>query len=158
MAQRTPFWPAAPYPQRPPLFPQALNAYLDELSRGAQPTPSSLDFYVRLPDGGELQRVSTHLPETGSLLPLFFAFGFITAEELRAGEEASRRGGDHTDTNFLAWLCQTVAEAVNTSEQHDALKWAIRKYRTDIEERFGLINVTVRSALPAASLGGMTGN
>lgn len=122
---------------------QVLNGYIDELSRGNAPPPANLLFYVKNEQTDQLAQVAANLSTSGSLAPLFFAFGFINADELR---DAMANGPSVEDTNFLQWLRETVAEAVRTAELHDALKWQIRKYRSALEERFGLASVTVRGS------------
>ena len=70
---------------------QALNAYADLLAAGQRPEPVRLDFFARA-DGGALEPVAAELPGHGSLAPLFFAFGLISAEELAAAAGAESGG------------------------------------------------------------------
>ncbi|GLI69251.1 hypothetical protein VaNZ11_013828, partial [Volvox africanus] len=116
---------------------QVLNAYVDDLAKGLSPPPARLEFYVR--EAGALMKREAELPDTGSLAPLFFAFGLITAEELQAADPYATV----QDTNFLSWLQETVHEAVRTAEQHELLKWRIRKYRDTLQEKFSLTAVQV---------------
>lgn len=129
---------------------QVLNAYVDDLAKGLSPPPAHLEFYVR--EAGALMKREAELPATGSLAPLFYAFGLITAEELQAADPYATV----QDTNFLSWLQETVHEAVRTAEQHELLKWRIRKYRDTLQEKFSLAAVQVttcrwsrRNARPA---------
>lgn len=62
---------------------QLLNAYADELRNIGKCKTVSLEFLVRRGDG--LQKVHAELPSTGSLGPLFLAFGLITMQEYKAG-------------------------------------------------------------------------
>ncbi|KAG2489643.1 hypothetical protein HYH03_011922 [Edaphochlamys debaryana] len=116
---------------------QVLNAYVDDLAKGLSPSPARLEFYVR--EAGALMKREAELPATGSLAPLFYAFGLITAEELQASDPYAAV----QDTNFLSWLQETVHEAVRTAEQHELLKWRIRKYRDTLQEKFSLAAVQV---------------
>lgn len=124
---------------------QNLNSYVDELSKGRLPRPTKLEFFVR--ENSLLRKVEAQLTSSGSLGPLFFAFGLISADELRESSAASPAN----DTNFLGWLREQVQEAVRTAEQHDVLKWHIRRLRNTMEEKFQLAAVQVRlrgGALP----------
>ena len=53
---------------------------------------------------------------------------------------ATQRAGQG-DTNFLAWLSETVASAVQTAEAHEVLKQAIRAELAAVESRFDLAAV-----------------
>lgn len=64
--------------------PQALNSYVEQVARGITPRSTSVEFWVK--DGEHLTRIDAQLPSTGSLGPLFFAFGLISQEELQAGK------------------------------------------------------------------------
>ena len=52
------------------------------------------------------------------------------------------------DTNFLAWLSETVASAVRTAEAHEVLKQAIRAELAAVESRFDLAAVQARRRRP----------
>ena len=106
--------PAPPTPPARPM-PQALNVYVDQLAKGGHPRSCTVEFWVK--DGDQLNRIQALLPASGTLGPLFLAFGLITEEELRAG--AGRE--EITDVNFLQWLRQTVSEAI--SMQVGASNW-----------------------------------
>ncbi len=121
---------------------QNLNAYVDELSTGRVPRPTKLAFFVR--EASSLRQVDAQLSASGSLAPLFYAFGLITSEELRQNDTVSSA----VDTNFLGWLRDTVQDAVRTAEKHDVLKWHIRRLKSGLEERFQLAAVQA-SALTA---------
>jgi len=56
---------------------------VDELGRGAAPSGARVEFWVT--EAGALARLEADLPPHGSLGPLFFAFGLISAEDLRSG-------------------------------------------------------------------------
>jgi hypothetical protein len=118
---------------------------VDDLAKGLSPPPARLEFYVR--EAGALMKREAELPATGSLAPLFYAFGLITAEELQAADPYA----NVLDTNFLSWLQETVHEAVRTAEQHELLKWRIRKYRDTLQEKFSLAAVQA-SALAGSQL------
>lgn len=62
---------------------QALNSYVEQVARGITPRSTSVEFWVK--DGEHLTRIDAQLPSTGSLGPIFFAFGLISEEELQAG-------------------------------------------------------------------------
>lgn len=115
-----------------------LNAYVDDIAKGTSPNPAKLEFYVR--DAGALVKREAELPGHGSLGPLFYAFGLISVEALNASDPYA----NVMDTNFLGWLQETVQEAVRTAEQHEVLKWRIRKYRDVLQEKFALQSVQVR--------------
>ena len=70
---------------------QVLNGYVDELGRGAAPGGVRVEFWVL--EAGALSRVEAHLPPHGTLGPLFFAFGLISAEDLRSGAGTYATGG-----------------------------------------------------------------
>lgn len=116
---------------------QLLNAFVDDLAKGLSPSPAKLEFFVR--DSGALVKREAELQASGSLAPLFYAFGLITVEELHAADPASTV----LDTNFVSWLQETVQEAVRTAEQHELLKGRIRKYRDTLQDRFQLSAVQV---------------
>ena len=63
--------------------PQVLNAYVDALGRGGAPAGARVEFWV--PEAGALARLEADLPPHGSLGPLFYAFGLISAADLRSG-------------------------------------------------------------------------
>jgi hypothetical protein len=67
---------------------QALNSYVEQVARGITPRSTSVEFWVK--DGEHLTRIDAQLPSTGSLGPLFFAFGLISQEELQAGTGVCR--------------------------------------------------------------------
>ena len=73
---------------------------------------------------------------SGSLAPLFYAFGLISEQQLQ--EDQAINGGGAIDVNFLVFLREQVNEAVKTAERHDALKISIRKLRAGLEERYSL--------------------
>lgn len=128
-----------------PLPPQRLNNYVDEMSHGRVPKSTTLEFFVR--DGPAHRSVQAQLTPSGSLSPLFFAFGLISADELERGGGVSSA----SDTHFLSWLKDQVQEAVRTAEQHDMMKWRIRKLRAAFEEKYDLAAVQVRPAGGARS-------
>ena len=82
-----------------------------------------------------------HLTGSGSLAPLFFAFGLISEQQLQ--EDQAINGGGAIDVNFLVFLREQVNEAVKTAERHDALKINIRKLRACLEEKYSLSAVQV---------------
>ena len=117
---------------------QALNQYVDELSRGRTPKPTRLEFFVR--DGpSQLRKVVSQLGASGSLAPLLYAFGLITVEELKQMDTVNTA----SDVDFLAWLRDQVQDAMLTAEKHDALKWHIRRLRNALEEKYQLAGVQV---------------
>ena len=46
--------------------------------------------------------------------------------------------------DFLAWLSATVRDALRASEQHEALKRAVRELRASVEDKFALAAIQVR--------------
>ena len=62
---------------------QLLNGYVDVLGRGGRAEGARLEFWVS--EAGALARLEAELPPHGSLGPLFYAFGLISAEDLRSG-------------------------------------------------------------------------
>eukprot|EP00775_Hariotina_reticulata_P002792 gene2792-3085_t len=126
---------------------KALNSYVEQVARGITPRSTSVEFWVK--DGEHLTRIDALLPSTGSLGPLFYAFGLITEEELKAGA-AGRE--DVADTNFLEWLRDTVFEAVKIAEQHESLKLRIRESRANIENKYQLASLQVGSEFAVGPL------
>jgi hypothetical protein len=126
-----------------------LNSYVEQVARGITPRSTSVEFWVK--DGEHLTRIDALLPSTGSLGPLFYAFGLITEEELKAGA-AGRE--DVADTNFLEWLRDTVFEAVKIAEQHESLKLRIRESRANIENKYQLASLQVRAGKQRFSTAG----
>jgi hypothetical protein len=110
---------------------------VEQVARGITPRSQNVEFWIK--DGERLLKVDALLPSSGSLGPLFFAFGLITEEELQAGSGRA----DVADTNFLDWLRQTVNEAVKMAEQHESLKQRIRELRANIEHKYSLASLQV---------------
>lgn len=79
---------------------QALNSYVEQVARGITPRSTSVEFWVK--DGEHLTRIDAQLPSTGSLGPLFFAFGLISQEELQAGTGVCGGGGRVLGGNMTA--------------------------------------------------------
>lgn len=138
-AQNVRQWAGVTAPARFSVRSQNLNSYVEELSKGRTPRPCHVEFFVR--EGSNLRRVEASLNHSGSLGPLFYAFGLITADELQYSEGTSSAN----DTNFLGWLREQVQDAVRTAEKHDVLKWHIRRLKSQLEERFNLSAVQVRA-------------
>ena len=95
---------------------QRLNAYVDEVRRGARVQPSSVDFWVI--EDGRLTKITAELPYYGSLGPLFYAFGLISTEELQAGAGAYSDGlhtvfASHTACHLL---CMCILPSAHWSE------------------------------------------
>ena len=122
-----------------------LNAYVEDLSSGGTPRPARLEFHVKQEGTVALRRVDVQLSSNGFLAPLFHSFGLISDADLRDATEYEP--GNAASVDFLLWLREQVTEAVRTSEQHDILKWHIRKARNSLEERFKLVSVQVRVSL-----------
>ncbi|KAK9846014.1 hypothetical protein WJX81_008468 [Elliptochloris bilobata] len=116
-----------------------LNGYVDALGHGARVDGARMEFWVL--EAGALAYLEADLPPHGSLGPLFYAFGLISAEDLRSGAGTYATG--QGDTNFLLWLSETVASAVRTAEQHEVLKQAVRAELAAVESRFDLAAVQV---------------
>ncbi len=72
------------------------------MSKGRRPRPIRLEFFVR--EGPALRKIEAQLSSSGSLGPLFFAFGLISPDELSASDGVSSA----SDTNFLGWLRDQV--------------------------------------------------
>lgn len=101
-----------------------------------------------------LTRIVATLPSSGSLAPLFFAFGLITDAELRAGAGGIfGSGSSSSDTDFLEWLRETVSGAVAAAERHERLKRRIREARAALEHRHGLASLRAGAGDYAAGPG-----
>ena len=83
--------------------PQVLNGYVDGLGRGARTDGARLEFWVS--EAGALARLEADLPPHGSLGALFYAFGLISAEDLRSGAGTYATGA----------LCQPIKRALTVS-------------------------------------------
>eukprot|EP01024_Parvocaulis_polyphysoides_P030148 TRINITY_DN27393_c0_g1_i1.p1 TRINITY_DN27393_c0_g1~~TRINITY_DN27393_c0_g1_i1.p1 ORF type:complete len:447 (-),score=52.08 TRINITY_DN27393_c0_g1_i1:11-1288(-) len=117
-----------------------LNRYVDEIldkKRGAGDDSISVEFYVK--EENKIYSLQAVLPGYGSLGPLFFAFGFISEEELQQGRGRYYEVIHNTD--FLQWLQETVEAALETANQHEALKHHIRDTKAEIEDRYDLVNI-----------------
>ena len=79
-------------------YTQLLNRYVDELQRKGRVQPSSVQFWVL--EDGRLTQIRAELPGHGSLGPLFYAFGLISADELQSGV------GSYNDGKLPALLAQ----------------------------------------------------
>lgn len=124
--------------------PQALNAYVEKLGRGMAPGSLHLEFWVRDETASRnLSKVVTDLPSSGALEPLFYCFGLISDDELQAGLASKGATAAAVDTNFLAWLRQTVYEAVLLAERHEDMKQRIREARASIEYKHSLASLQV---------------
>ncbi len=122
---------------------QALNSYVEQLARGSSPPSTTLEFWVK--DGEQrMARIQALLPASGSLGPLFYAFGLITEEELRSGTGGRE---DVSDVNFLQWLQATVNDALRIAQEHESLKLRIREARASVEQEFGLASLQVGGKL-----------
>lgn len=79
---------------------QALNKYVEELSERRRPRPARLEFYIKDRDGPglALKKTTAQLGHSGSLSPLFFAFGLIERADL------SDEPLNDPDVDFLFWL------------------------------------------------------
>lgn len=121
---------------------KALNVYADALSKGQFPDPARLEFYVKTGEGS-FAPITTFLPGTASLAPLFLAFGLISAEE--AAQEAALHASetDNDGRDLFEWLSQVAAEAATAADQHDALRREVRVLRSDLEDRYGFASVDV---------------
>lgn len=116
---------------------QLLNGYLDDVASNVMPKPVSLAFWVNQND--DLHQVAVDLLENGSLAPLFFAFNLISEEEFLA----SRQSTSQTNQDLLDWLKTTVEQALDTADQHYALKTRISEVRAQTEERYQLSEIKV---------------
>ena len=63
---------------------------MDELQRKGRVQPSAVQFWVL--EDGRLTQIRADLPGHGSLGPLFYAFGLISADELQSGIGAYNDG------------------------------------------------------------------
>lgn len=123
---------------RAPCCHQALNRYVEELSNRRSPRAQRVEFYIKDASGaGDLKKVSAQLGSSGSLSPLFVAFG-LTDSASDSDDERSP-----ADVDFLLWLRDCVAQAVGTADKHAKLKISIRQMRRLLEEAFGITNVQV---------------
>ena len=106
-----------------------LNGFVDTVRDRGRVSAVTLHFSVQR--GLDLEPVTVELPRTGSLRPLYVAFGL--------GASADDESGDAPpDVSLLDWLAETVRDAVRTSEEHNLLKTAIREKLASIEREFGL--------------------
>lgn len=64
---------------------QALNTYLDDVSRKGSSETVALSFWVKEKSSEELVLLKTELPAWGSIGPLLYAFGVISEEQLLDG-------------------------------------------------------------------------
>lgn len=122
-----------------------MNRYLDDVANSVRPEPVSLDFWAKT--NGELHQVTVDLVENGSLAPLFFAFNLMSEEEFLA----SRQSSSQTNQDLLDWLKATVEHALETADQHYALKTKISAVRAQMEEKYQLaeIQVDIQSSVNA---------
>lgn len=98
---------------------QILNSYVDDLSRGNEVTTSQVEFFVE--EDKQLIHIVAELPSYGSLGPLFYAFGLITAEELSKGV-----GAYHGGTSCLVVYMQsrhTLVCTINNPTKINYLLW-----------------------------------
>jgi hypothetical protein len=126
----------------------AQSSFQEEEERGDPPPPPPP------PSEQLLTRIVATLPSSGSLAPLFFAFGLITDAELRAGAGGIfGSGSSSSDTDFLEWLRETVCGAVAAAERHERLKRRIREARAALEHRHGLASLRAGAGDYAAGPG-----
>lgn len=128
---------------------------MEQLGRGLAPGGVRLEFWVResAAPAAALSRVAVELPASGALEPLFFSFGLISEDELRAGLASASGGarGAAADTNFVTWLRHTVYDAVLMAERHEDMKQRIREARASIEYKHHLASLQVRSRAAAGA-------
>jgi hypothetical protein len=120
------------------------------VAQGLAPQPRKLEFYVRRADDS-LGLITAQLCSSGSLVPLFVAFGLISEEEAVETEGYDRSGSDGRD--LFEWLGHVAGDAAAAGEQHDALKRSIRSARTTLEEIYGFASITLGGEF---SVGGTT--
>ncbi|KAG1674586.1 hypothetical protein FOA52_001835 [Chlamydomonas sp. UWO 241] len=126
---------------------KVLNRYVEELTNRRSPKASRVEFYIKGANGeGELKKVAAHLGTSGSLSPLFVAFGLTDTASDSDDERAP------ADVDFLLWLRDCVSQAVGTADKHEKLKLNIRQMRRLLEEAFGITSVQV-GAEYASSIG-----
>ena len=80
---------------------------MDALGRGGRAEGARLEFWVS--EAGALARLEAELPPHGSLGPLFYAFGLISAEDLRSGAGTYATGArpqlDKMGCGCFSWEC-----------------------------------------------------
>ena len=119
-----------------------LNAFVDTIRSHGRVSPLSLHFSVQR--GLDLESVTVELPRSGSLAPLYAAFGLDAGDA--AGADAAASGCGHAgalDVSLLDWLAETVRDAVRTSEEHNLLKTAIRDKSAGVARAHALGGVSL---------------
>ena len=72
---------------------------------------------------------------------------WIIVRPVHTAQSSSCFAGGEDDRNFVAWLGETVAQAVDAATQHSARQKAIRALSTSIKEQFQLADILVRNHL-----------
>ncbi|KAL3131939.1 hypothetical protein ABBQ38_007635 [Trebouxia sp. C0009 RCD-2024] len=111
---------------------KVLNDYIDRLSRGEPLSQQHMEFCIVA--GEDISTIKAVLPASGSLGPLFHAFG-LTSEAERAHHTTSP--GD-VDVPFLTWLAGIVSHASKLAEEHRVLRAKADGLSDDIQNEFKL--------------------
>lgn len=119
---------------------------MDDVANDIQPQSVSLDFWAK--SGDEMRAVHVELSESGSLAPLFFAFGLVSKEEYLESRDSSA----HADQDLLEWLREMVDQAVEVADKHYALKTRINEARALLETKYELAEIQVKAAGTLADL------
>lgn len=112
---------------------KVLNAYVQHLSKGEPVSQHNIRFCTV--NAGHINKVEVELPSSGSLSPLFHAFGLISDDEF-SSQRHSPSGA--ADVDFLAWLRGTVSQAARVAEEYQTLTQIVQDVRADIESQFQL--------------------
>lgn len=112
---------------------QLLNNYADILKRGLPPEPVTVTFFIKQGDGS-LSQVSAELPSSGSLGPLFLAFGLITAEEVQQEDYADSNGSSR---DLFEWLSNVASEAAIAADRHSYMKREISDIKSFLLDNYG---------------------
>ncbi|KAK9861347.1 hypothetical protein WJX84_007981 [Apatococcus fuscideae] len=129
---------------------KVLNSYLDELASSSHSHAAQVTFWVKTADGAGCEKVDAKLPAFGSLGPLFYAFGLISQEDLRNGS-GCLTDGVQDGRNVVAWLGETVVQALEAAIQHTARQKAIRALSASIKERFQLSDILLSGEFAVTS-------
>ncbi len=122
---------------------QALNSYVDEMAAGGYPPRIVVQFWVRAAPGQLLLR-RAELPSSGSLAPLFHAFGLISDEQLAAARPLRADNGNGDDgRQLLDWIAEAVREATRNSGMFDEQRAQLRASLAALESRYGLASCQV---------------
>ncbi|KAL3152625.1 hypothetical protein ABBQ32_001640 [Trebouxia sp. C0010 RCD-2024] len=125
---------------------QVLNHYIDCRSKGQTLIHRRICFHIA--NASRIRTLEVDLPANGSLVPLFTAFGLISAAEINTYQPVSGTGcsTEESDVDFLQWLSTTVAQAAKSAEEHEVLCATSQSLIASIENQFKLSHVVGSSS------------